>query len=187
MVQWIYYLQLYRFMSTTDITYGIPAEVWPRDYSSIEFSLQFMRAKEIPVRVTTDDSQTFCLYVNGLLTARNKLDLSPVVGSKEHRVRLPLERVSTIETVTTNEVDKTFTGRLTISNEEESHRPSRRDFFKICRQAHHEQKSIRVYMADGREIDGTTLGVDACQVTIRIGKHRRMIILFDWVERILPI
>ncbi|EOG3723994.1 transcriptional regulator, partial [Salmonella enterica subsp. enterica serovar Cerro] len=46
-------------MSTTDITYGIPAEVWPRDYSSIEFSLQFMRAKEIPVRVTTDDSQTF--------------------------------------------------------------------------------------------------------------------------------
>ncbi|EOA4154059.1 hypothetical protein ACH10I_004779 [Salmonella enterica subsp. enterica serovar Cerro] len=24
-------------------------------------------------------------------------------------------------------------------------------------------------------------------MTIRIGKHRRMIILFDWVERILPI
>ncbi|HBC9941967.1 TPA: hypothetical protein KFR63_003453 [Escherichia coli] len=65
-------------MTITDITYGIPAEVWPRDYSNVEFSLQFLRARNIPVRVTIDDGQTFCLYVIGLLTARNKLDLSPV-------------------------------------------------------------------------------------------------------------
>ncbi|EEV7639325.1 TPA: transcriptional regulator, partial [Escherichia coli] len=57
-------------MTITDITYGIPAEVWPRDYSNVEFSLQFLRARNIPVRVTIDDGQTFCLYVIGLLTAR---------------------------------------------------------------------------------------------------------------------
>ncbi|MFH7251048.1 transcriptional regulator, partial [Klebsiella pneumoniae] len=45
---------------------------------------------------------------------------------------------------------------------------------------------IRVYMADGREIEGVSLGVDACQVTMRVGEQTRMIILFDWVERILP-
>ncbi|EDK9786278.1 transcriptional regulator [Salmonella enterica subsp. enterica serovar Give] len=173
-------------MPITDITYGIQAEVWPRDYSSIEFSLQFMRAKEIPVRVTLEDGQVFCLYVNGLLTARNKLDLSPVIGSKEHRVRLPLERVSTIETIAPNYVDKGFSDRLTVHPDYVNNMPSRRDFFKICRQAHQEQKSIRVYMTDGREIEGVSLGVDACQVTMEIGDSRRMIVLFDWVERILP-
>lgn len=172
-------------MTITDITYGIPAEVWPRDYSNVEFSLQFLRARNIPVRVTIDDGQTFCLYVIGLLTARNKLDLSPVIGSKEHRVRLPLERVSTIETITPVEVDKMFTGRLTVHPDYVDNRPSRRDFFKICRQAHEAQKSIRVYMADGREIEGCSLGVDACQVAMRVGERGRTIVLFDWVERIL--
>ena len=173
-------------MTITDITYGIPAEAWPRDYSKAEFSLQYDRANNVPVKVTLEDGQVFCLYVNGLLTARNKLDLSPVIGSKEHRVRLPLERVSTIETIMPPDVDKEFTGRLTVSNEDVQNQPSRRDFFKICRNAHNEQKSIRVYMADGREIEGVSLGVDACQVTMRVGKQTRMIILFDWVERILP-
>ncbi len=41
-------------------------------------------------------------------------------------------------------------------------------------------------MADGREIEGVSLGVDACQVTMKISEHARMIVLFDWVERILP-
>ncbi|CAM8443009.1 Transcriptional regulator [Escherichia coli] len=173
-------------MTITDITYGIPAEVWPRDYSNVEFSLQFLRARNIPVRVTIDDGQTFCLYVIGLLTARNKLDLSPVIGSKEHRVRLPLERVSTIETITPAEVDKMFTGRLTVHPDYVDNRPSRRDFFAICRQAYQNGKSIRVYMADGREIEGCSLGVDACQVAMRVGERGRTIVLFDWVERILP-
>ncbi len=31
------------------------------------------------------------------------------------------------------------------------------------------QKSVRVYMADGREIEGVSLGVDACQVTLAVG------------------
>lgn len=186
MVQWIYYLPLYKFMSTTDITYGIPAEVWPRDYSNVEHTLMFWRARSVPIKATLDDGQVFCLYVNGLLTARNKIDLSPVIGSKEHRVRLPLERVSTIETIIPPDVDKEFTGRLTISNEDEVNQPSRRDFFAICRQANKTQKSIRVCMADGREIEGVSLGVDACQVTMRVGERGRMIVLFDWVDRILP-
>lgn len=32
----------------TDITYGIPAEVWPRDYSKVEASLMFWRKEQIP-------------------------------------------------------------------------------------------------------------------------------------------
>ncbi|EKC2245430.1 transcriptional regulator [Salmonella enterica] len=170
----------------TDITYGIPAEVWPRNYEGVEFSLQYDRAKNIPVKVTLEDGQEFCLYVNGLLKSRNKLDLSPVIGSKEHRVRLPLERVSTIETISPHDVDKSFSGRITVHPDYVDNRPSCRDFFKICRQAHQTQKSIRVYMADGREIEGVSLGVDACQVTMKVGEHVRTIVFFDWVERILP-
>lgn len=39
----------------TDITYGIPAEVWPRDYSKVEASLMFWRKEQIPVKVTMED------------------------------------------------------------------------------------------------------------------------------------
>lgn len=31
----------------TDITYGIPAEVWPRDYSKVEASLMFWRKEAL--------------------------------------------------------------------------------------------------------------------------------------------
>ena len=48
------------------------------------------------------------------------------------------------------------------------------------------QKSIRVYMADGREIEGVSRGVDACQVTLNMGDGRKTVAMFDWVERILP-
>ncbi|EJA9318179.1 transcriptional regulator, partial [Salmonella enterica subsp. enterica serovar Eko] len=30
-------------MTIADITYGIPAEVWPRDYSNVKNSLMFWR------------------------------------------------------------------------------------------------------------------------------------------------
>ncbi|HBR7651482.1 transcriptional regulator (plasmid) [Klebsiella pneumoniae] len=172
-------------MTITDVTYGIPAEVWPRDYSNVENSLIFWRKSLIPVRVTMEDGQVFSMYIHGLLSARNKLDLSPTPWDKENRIRVPLERVSTIESGA-DDVDVSFVGRLTISNEDEVNRPSRRDFFKICRKAHENQKSVRVYMADGREIEGVSLGVDACQVTLAVGNGRKMIVLFDWVERILP-
>ncbi|EOF5091049.1 transcriptional regulator [Salmonella enterica] len=169
----------------TDITYGTPAEVWPRDYSNVEKSLMFWRKSLIPIRVTMEDGQVFSMYVQGLMTSRNKLDLSPTPWDKINRIRLPLERVSTIESGA-QDVDVKYTGRLTVSNEDEVNRPSRRDFFKICRQSYQAQKSIRVYMADGREIEGVSLGVDACQVTIDIGNGRKMVVMFDWVERILP-
>ncbi|WP_376749895.1 hypothetical protein [Kosakonia cowanii] len=32
--------------------------------------------------------------------------------------------------------------------------PSKRVFFKACRQAHQNEKLLRVYMVDGREIEG---------------------------------
>ncbi|WP_134680880.1 transcriptional regulator [Enterobacter hormaechei] len=168
------------------ITYGVPAEVWPRDYSNVEHTLMFWRARSVPVKVTMEDGQVFNMYIQGTLPSRNKLDLSPAPRNKEHRVRLPIERVSTIETIIPPEVEDGFTGRLTIHPDYGNNQPSRRDFFRICRQAHETQKSIRVYMAEGREIEGVSLGVDACQVTMRIGERVRMIALFDWVERILP-
>ncbi|MBK4421232.1 transcriptional regulator [Enterobacter hormaechei] len=168
------------------ITYGVPAEVWPSDYSNVEHTLMFWRARSVPVKVTMEDGQVFNMYIQGTLPSRNKLDLSPAPRNKEHRVRLPIERVSTIETIIPPEVEDGFTGRLTIHPDYGNNQPSRRDFFRICRQAHETQKSIRVYMADGREIEGVSLGVDACQVTMRIGERVRMIALFDWVERILP-
>ncbi len=168
-----------------DITYGIPAEVWPRDYEHAERTLLFWRSAKFPVRVTLEDGQVFCMYVYGLLSARNKLNLTPDPLSNTNRIRLPLERISTIESGI-EEVDTSFTGRLTLNNEQMVNQPSRRDFFKICRQAYQNGKSIRVYMADGREIEGTSDGVDACLVTLKLEDGRKILIFFDWVERILP-
>ncbi|EEV3944681.1 transcriptional regulator [Escherichia coli] len=168
-----------------DITYGIPAEVWPRDYEHAERTLLFWRSAKFPVRVTLEDGQVFCMYVYGLLSARNKLNLTPDPLSNTNRIRLPLERISTIESGI-EEVDTSFTGRLTLNNEQMVNQPSRRDFFKICRQAYQNGKSIRVYMADGREIEGTSDGVDACLVTLKLEDDRKILIFFDWVERILP-
>lgn len=173
-------------MTITHITYGIPAEVWPRDYSNVEKSLMFWRKSLIPVRVTMEDGQVFCMYVQGTMSSRNKVDLCPAPFDKENRIRLPLERISTIESGVTEGIAHDFTGRQTVHPDYVDNRPSRRDFFKICRKAHENQKSVRVYMADGREIEGVSLGVDASQVTMKISKHARMIALFDWVERILP-
>ncbi|EOL6776980.1 transcriptional regulator [Escherichia coli] len=172
-------------MRTLDITYGIPAEVWPRDYEHAERTLLFWRSAKFPVRVTLEDGQVFCMYVYGLLSARNKLNLTPDPLSNTNRIRLPLERISTIESGI-EEVDTSFTGRLTLNNEQMVNQPSRRDFFKICRQAYQNGKSIRVYMADGREIEGTSDGVDACLVTLKLEDDRKILIFFDWVERILP-
>ena len=172
-------------MTTKDITYGIPAEVWPRDYEHAERTLLFWRSAKFPVRVTLEDGQVFCMYVYGLLSARNKLNLTPDPLSNTNRIRLPLERISTIESGI-EEVDTSFTGRLTLNNEQMVNQPSRRDFFKICRQAYQNGKSIRVYMADGREIEGTSDGVDACLVTIKLEDGRKILVFFDWVERILP-
>ncbi|MGS5957489.1 transcriptional regulator [Escherichia coli] len=168
-----------------DITYGIPAEVWPRDYEHAERTLLFWRSAKFPVRVTLEDGQVFCMYVYGLLSARNKLNLTPDPLSNTNRIRLPLERISTIESGI-EEVDTSFTGRLTLNNEQMVNQPSRRDFFKICRQAYQNGKSIRVYMADGREIEGTSDGVNACLVTLKLEDGRKILIFFDWVERILP-
>ena len=170
----------------TDITYGIPAEVWPRDYSQVEASLMFWRKEQIPVKVTMEDGQVFCMYVQGTMSSRNKVDLCPAPFDKDNRVRLPLERISTIESGVNDAVTHDFVGRVTVHPDYVDNRPSRRDFFKICRQAHENHKSVRVYMADGREIEGVSLGVDACQVTLAVGNGRKMIVLFDWVERILP-
>jgi len=172
-------------MTITDITYGIFAEIWPRDYKDVERSLLYYRAKRIPVRVTLEDGQIFSLFVLGLMTARNKLDLAPTPDSKEHRVRLPLERVSSIETIKPSEVQTSFEGRLTIGVDDCQNQPSKRDFFKICRQASQNEKQLRVYMADGREIEGMPAGFNADQVNLRQG-GKQLVILFDWVERIIP-
>ncbi len=148
----------------------------------------FWRKSLIPVRVTLEDGQVFCMYVQGLMSSRNKVDLCPAPFDKENRIRLPLERISTIESGVTEGIAHDFTGRIAVHPDYVNNQPSRRDFFKICRQAYQNGKSIRVYMADGREIEGVSLGVDACQVKMKTGERGRgrTIVLFDWVERILP-
>lgn len=98
----------------TDITYGIPAEVWPRDYTNVEKALMFWRKSLIPVRVTMEDGQVFCMYVQGLMSSRNKVDLCPAPFDKENRIRLPLERISTIESGVTEGIAHDFTGRTTV-------------------------------------------------------------------------
>ncbi len=173
-------------MTTKDITYGIPAEVWPRDYEHAERTLLFWRGAKFPVRVTLEDGQVFCMYVYGLMSSRNKVDLCPTPFDKENRIRLPLERISTIESGVIDGIDYDFKGRLTIHPDYVDNQPSRRDFFKICRKAYQNGQSIRVYMADGREIEGTSDGVDACLVTLKLEDGRKILIFFDWVERILP-
>ncbi|MEG5552096.1 transcriptional regulator [Enterobacter wuhouensis] len=171
-------------MTITDITYGIPAEVWPRDYKDVERSLQYYRAKHIPVRVTLEDGQAFSLYVYGLLTARNKLDLTPTPSDNEQRVRVPLERVALIETIKPFDVQIDYVGRLTISTAEMVNQPSKRDFFKICRQAHQSENLVRVHMADGSYIEGKSSGVNANQLNLRLTNGKQFIVLFDWVTRI---
>lgn len=173
-------------MTITDITYGIPAEVWPRDYKDVERSLQYYRAKRVPVKVSLEDGQVFSLFVYGLLSARNKLDLTPRFDANDHRVRVPLERVATIETIKQKEVQTNFEGRMTINADDYQNQPSKRDFFKICRQAHQSEKLIRVYMADGREIEGESVGVNASQVNVKQNGGKQLIVLFDWVDRIIP-
>ncbi len=77
-------------MTTKDITYGIQAELWPRDYTNVEKLLMFWRREQIPVRVTLEDGQAFCMYVYGLMPSRNKVDLCPAPFDKENRIRLHL-------------------------------------------------------------------------------------------------
>ncbi|QHR53264.1 transcriptional regulator [Escherichia coli] len=173
-------------MRTLDITYGIPAEVWPRDYEHTENILMFWRKNNIPVRVTLEDGQVFCMYVQGTMPSRNKLDLCPIPYDKENRIRLPLERISTIESGVIDDIAREFKGRLTIHPDYVDNQPSRRDFFAICRKAYQNDQSIRVYMTDGREIEGVSRGVDACQVTLKLEDGRKILVFFDWVERILP-
>ncbi|HDC4314691.1 transcriptional regulator [Enterobacter kobei] len=172
-------------MTITDITYGIPAEVWPRDYKDVERAVLYYRAKRVPIRVTLEDGQSFSMYAYGILSARNKLDLTPTPDSHENRVRVPLERVSLIETVKTRFVQKGFVGRITIIADDYRNQPSKRDFFKICRNAHNDGKLLRVYMADGREIEGEPAGFNATQINIRQPDGTQLIALYDWVERIL--
>lgn len=51
-------------MTTKDITYGIQAELWPRDYTNVEKLLMFWRREQIPVRVTLEDGGRFaCTFM----------------------------------------------------------------------------------------------------------------------------
>lgn len=171
-------------MAPIDNTYGKMAEVWPRDYNDVEKSLKFLRFKQIPVRAYLEDGRSFSLYVYSLLSGRHKLDLTPTPDSHENRARLPLERVSTIETIDASEVQTDFVGRLTVNADEYVMEPSKRDFFLICREAHQAGKSIRVFMRDGRVIEGVSAGVHDSLVFVRLERHKQVIVMFDWVERI---
>ncbi|EOB4932148.1 phase 1 flagellin transcriptional repressor [Escherichia coli] len=62
--------------------------------------------------------------------------------------------------------------------------PTRRDFFSICNKCFQQGVGIRVYMADGRTVEGKTTGVNACQVGVIRPNGNHIQIMFDWVMRI---
>ena len=121
----------------TDITYGIPAEVWPRDYTNVEKALMFWRKSLIPVRVTMEDGQVFCMYVQGLMSSRNKVDLCPAPFDKENRIRLPLERISTIESGVTEDIAHGSSWRMAVN-------------LKVCLQALTLVRSLSALAVVGR-------------------------------------
>ncbi|EBP0140313.1 hypothetical protein IH92_22040 [Salmonella enterica] len=65
--------------------------------------------------------------------------------------------------------------------------PSRKDYFSICNKCFKQGVEIRVYMTDGRIIEGKTTGVNACQTGMIKANGNHVQVLFDWVTRITSV
>ena len=72
------------------------------------------------------------MYVYGLMPSRNKVDLCPAPFDKENRIRLPLERISTIESGVVDSIAHDFKGRLTVHPDYVDNLLSRRDFLQFA-------------------------------------------------------
>lgn len=64
---------------------------------------------------------------------------------------------------------------------------SKKDFFSICNKCFKQGVEIRVYMMDGRIIEGKTTGVNACQTGVIKANGNHVQVLFDWVTRITSV
>jgi len=165
-----------------DISFGREAEIWPRDYSLLSRRFQFLRFNDIPLKIVSCNGLSIIGYVAKFYPQENIIYASDrPKGTK--RVKISLENIASLEELSADTDVKPhliepehFDACVT--------EPTRRDFFSICNKCFQQGVGIRVYMVDGRIIEGKTTGVNACQVGMIKPNGNHTQILFDWVNRI---
>ena len=165
-----------------DITYGRDAEVWPRDYSLLSRRLQFLRFNDVPVKMVSCNGLSIIGYVAKFYPEENVIYASSrPKGTK--RIKISMEYIASLEELPADSDVKSHLIEPEQFNSSVT-KPTRRDFFSICNNCYQQGVGVRVYMSDGRIIEGSTTGVNACQVGITRPNGNHMQIMFDWVERI---
>ncbi len=165
-----------------DITYGREAEVWPRDYSLLSRRLQFLRFNDVPVKMVSCNGQSIQGYVakfypeESIIYASNKPK-----GAK--RIKISMEYIASLEELPVSSDVKPYLIEPKQFNTSLIE-PTRRDFFSICNKCFQQGVDVRVYLVDGRVIEGKTTGVNACQVGLIKPNGNHTQIMFDWVSRI---
>lgn len=165
-----------------DITWGREAEQWPRDYSLFARRIQFLRFNSVLVRIFNQNGSSFICYISKFNVNENAIYISDEPkGTK--RIRIELQSISTLEELSDcTEYKVSLINDGSINDKYIS--ASKKDFFSICNKCFKQCVDIRVYMADGRVIEGRTTGVNACQVGVVMDNGNHIQILFDWVDRI---
>lgn len=165
-----------------DITWGKEAEKWPRDYSLFARRIQYIRFNSVLVRIFSQNSMSLICYISKFNVNENAIYVSDEPrGTK--RIRIELQNISTFEELPDNAEHK-----ISVVNGEKFNEgcipASKKDFFSICNKCFKQGVDIRVYMTDGRIVEGKTTGVNACQVGVIMDNGNHTQILFDWVCRI---
>lgn len=167
-----------------DITWGREAEQWPRDYSMLSRRIQFIRFNDNLVCLTSCNG----LYFNGYISKFNQKDaliLASTIPKGRDRIEIRLESLSTLEEI--NKKTKEPLIKNINDFNEQLFPASKKDFFSICNKCFKQGIGIRIWMMDGRVIEGKTTGVNACQVGVLKTNGNHIQIMFDWVKRITSI
>ncbi|EEP0997519.1 phase 1 flagellin transcriptional repressor [Salmonella enterica] len=168
-----------------DITWGRDAEQWPRDYTLFSRRLQFLRFNFVPVRIFSQNGISLTCYIVKFNVDEKAIYVSDIPRSKD-RIRLELQNIATLE-----ELPDRNQNTMTLLNGEAFNKrvsvASKKDFFSICNKCFKQGVEIRVYMMDGRIIEGKTTGVNACQTGVIKANGNHVQVLFDWVTRITSV
>ena len=176
-------------MDIKDFTYGIQAEM-RRDLTKALGFFRHIKTTKRPVRITTADSRSFCLFVTGFDDGGKRVRLGNFSEHKLNRVLIPVDYIISVEQILISEVDNDYRGQLTIKRGEleiDGYMPSGRDFFQVIRYAYQQNKSIRVYLSDSRIIEGVSTGMDEQSVGIRLHDGKLTQVFYDWVYQIIPV
>ena len=164
------------------ITYGRDADVWPRDYSLLSRRLQFLRFNDVPVKMVSCNGLSIIGYVAKFYPEENVIYASSrPKGTK--RIKISMEYIASLEELPVDSDVKPYLIEPEQFNSSVTE-PTRKDFFSICNKCFQQGVGIRVYMIDGRVIEGKTTGVNACQVGLVKPNGNHTQIMFDWVSRI---